>query len=84
MSGDATAVDRDVVDIFKSTILPGLIAEYSINDIYNADETALFYKCLPNKTLAFKSEKCHGGKMSKERITIMPIVNMSGMCLQFQ
>lgn len=36
-----------------------------------ADETGLFFKCLPDKTLTFKNEKCHGGKHSKERLTIL-------------
>lgn len=31
-------------------------------DMYNADETRLFYKCLPERTLLFKGEYYHGGK----------------------
>lgn len=76
--GEGSSVDVDVVNNFRENTLPSLIAEYSADDIYNADETALFYKCLPNKTLAYKGEKCFGGKLSKERLTIMPICNMSG------
>lgn len=78
ISGEASAVDEDVVNQFKAT-LPDLIKDYSADDIYNADETALFFKCLPNKTLAYKGQKCHGGKLSKERIRILPICNMSGI-----
>lgn len=37
-----------------------------------------FYKCLPDRTLTFKNEKCHGGKNSKERITVMLVANMDG------
>lgn len=37
--------------------LPNVIYEYSRNDISNADEIALFFKCLPLRTLAFKNGK---------------------------
>lgn len=33
---------------------------------------------LPNKTLAFKGEKCIGGKESKVRVTVMLLANMTG------
>ncbi|XP_063230823.1 tigger transposable element-derived protein 4-like [Bacillus rossius redtenbacheri] len=39
---------------------------------------AFFFKCTPDKTLAFKSEKCHGGKLSKERVTLLVGANMDG------
>jgi len=35
-------------------------------DIYN-DEKALFFKCLPGRTYAFKGDKCIGGKHSKKK-----------------
>ena len=53
--------------------------EYSPADIYNADETAFFYKLMPNKTLEFKGNKCFGGKSSKERITALLCTNSTGM-----
>lgn len=79
MNGEASAVDSEVVKNFRETMLVDLLQGYNPCDVYNADETALFFKCLPDKTLAFKNEKCNGEKNSKERITVMPIVNMSGM-----
>lgn len=33
---------------------------------------------MPDKTLKFKGENCSGGKLSKDRITIMVAANMSG------
>lgn len=35
-------------------------------EIFNADETGLFYKYLFEKTLTFKGDKFHQGKWSKE------------------
>jgi len=48
-----------------------MIKSKNPKDIFNADETGLFYRCTPDKTLAFKSERCSGGKKSKERITLL-------------
>ncbi|XP_055910506.1 tigger transposable element-derived protein 6-like [Eupeodes corollae] len=36
----------------------------------------------PNKTLKFKGKKCNGGKMSKERITVLVGANMTGTVKQ--
>lgn len=58
--------------------LPNILKDYEPDDIFNADETGLFFKCLPNKTFAFKKEKCYGGKLSKERITVMVCANSTG------
>ena len=47
--------------------------------IYNADETGLYWKCLPNKTLAYEVDKnASGHKMQKQRLTIMCSGNASG------
>ena len=54
------------------------LKEYSPADIYNADETALFYKLMPNKTLEFKGNKCFWGKSSKEGITALLCTNSTG------
>ena len=59
--------------------LPTLQQNYLAEDIFNVDETGLFYKCLPNRTFILKGEESHGGKMSKERVTVLLCANMSGM-----
>lgn len=58
--------------------LKTLIENYDARDIFNTDETGLFFKCLPDKALTFKDEKCHGGKHCKERLTVLLAVNMDG------
>lgn len=42
------------------------------------DECGLFYNMLPDKTYAYKGENCNGGKVSKERLTILVGANMDG------
>ena len=51
---------------------------YEPRDIYNADETGLFFNVFPDRTLAYKGESCHGGKISKDRLTVLLRVNTDG------
>ena len=76
--GESASVSQDVMDHWLTQILPGLIEGYTPSNIFNADETGLFWRLLPDKTLAFKGDKCHGGKLSKERITLVVGANMDG------
>ncbi|KAK8774506.1 hypothetical protein V5799_010962 [Amblyomma americanum] len=78
VSGEAAAVDEAVTTDWQQTRLQSLLLEYSPADIYNADEMGLFFKCLPQQTLCRKGERCTGGKLSKERLTVMVCANMDG------
>jgi hypothetical protein len=51
---------------------------YEPKDIWNADETGLFWRLQPNESMRFKGETCCGGKLSKERITKLLCANMDG------
>lgn len=54
--------------------------ELSDEQIYNADESGLFYKLMPNQTLvSFKEASAPGRKVSKDRITFLACTNASGM-----
>lgn len=55
-----------------------MISPYEPKNIYNADETGLFFHALPTKSLTVKREKFAGGKMSKERLTVLLCGNMVG------
>jgi hypothetical protein len=46
----------------KSAIFTG---GYEPRDVYNADETRLFFNVLPDRTLACKGEFCHGRNIPK-------------------
>lgn len=76
--GEAAAADNEAAEAWKKNRLKKILSDYKPEDIYNADETGLFYKLLPNYTLAFQGEKCTGGKLSKLRITVMLATNMTG------
>ena len=51
---------------------------YEPRNVHNADETGLFFNMLPDRTLAYKGESCHGGKHSKDRLTVLLCVNSDG------
>lgn len=78
INGEARDVDRNITDGWLEKVWPDLKARYSAENIFNADETGLFYRLTPNRTLKFRSEKCIGGKLTKERITVLVAANMTG------
>ncbi len=78
--GESAAVPQEVCSNYTENVLPELLAKYDPDDIFNIDETGLFYRLLPDRTYCFKEEKCHGGKHSKERLTLLLGANMSGTC----
>ena len=65
---------------FMNEVLRPLLQEYEPQDIYNADETALFFKALANRTYAFRSEQVRGSKatQSKDRLSLLLCTNMTG------
>lgn len=75
LSADVTCIEKFKADFEKEIREKG----YTLDQVYNCDETGLNYKMLPSKTLASKEEKAAPGhKMSKERVTIMACANATG------
>jgi hypothetical protein len=54
----------------------GITSQYQLSDIFNADETGLFWKLEPSRVLS--TGPVAGRKKSKERITIMLTCNADG------
>lgn len=71
---------NDCADIttFTDEVLLPLLLKFDPEDIYNADETSLYYKLLPSRTYAFRGEQVIGGRSSKDRLTLMLCSNMNG------
>ena len=69
--GESASASLDQVSLWKETILPGIIQKFQMGNIFNIDETGLFWKLLPERTLQFKGIDCKGGKHAKDRITIL-------------
>jgi hypothetical protein len=68
LHGESSSVDLPTVANWLPS-LRDVLSSYEPREIYNADETGIFWRMMPDKTLAFKGEKCSGGKKSKERLT---------------
>ncbi|XP_055377928.1 tigger transposable element-derived protein 6-like [Condylostylus longicornis] len=76
--GEKNDANLDAARTWTSTTLKTMLKDYSPDCVFNADETGLFYKALPQGTLAFAGEKVFGGKMQKNRLTILFVCNMDG------
>ncbi|XP_049306084.1 tigger transposable element-derived protein 2-like [Bactrocera dorsalis] len=78
--GEKVSSDVSAVEPFRQK-LKSIIKEIDLDhdQIYNADESAAFWKVIPANTLAHSQEKSASGrKISKDRITFMPCCNASG------
>ncbi len=69
LHGEAAAVDLSDVNTWKSERLCLIRQQFEDKDVFNLDETGLFWKMLPNTTLQLK--RCAGGKRIKDRITVL-------------
>lgn len=76
--GEQREADHAGADVWIKEEWPKIVSEYNSSDIYNADETALYFRALPEHTYAFKCDKAKGVKINKERLTILCCVNMRG------
>ena len=63
---------------WKETVLLATLEGYSPSDIYNDNETALFYKSLPHRTYCHADDKPSGSAKRKDRLTLLIITNMDG------
>ena len=79
--GESLSSDTPSSEQFKKEFLEIISAgRYSQDDIYNADETGIYWRALPRKSLASKHEKSVPDyKVSKERITALTCANASGI-----
>jgi hypothetical protein len=80
LAGESAAVDSKSTETWLER-LPSLLEGYEQRDIYNADQTGLFYNVLPDRILALKGVSCHGGKTLKTdllfyfMLTVLEVTN---------
>ena len=70
LCGEAADVPEYVVADWAKR-LPSITAGYAMADIYNADETGLYFRALPNRSMVLHDDHRKGIKTSKERITVL-------------
>ena len=77
--GEKRSADHERVDEFVAEFSKLVTDEHlSPEQVYNADETALYWRCTPNRTLATEDEGPTGFKQSKDRVTILCCSNAAG------
>jgi len=77
LCGESSDVNSETIEECVAK-LPSIIQGYGPEKIANSDETGLFFRALPNKSLCLKGEKCSGGKLCKERLTVFLCGFISG------
>ena len=82
LSGESASADHTAASTYPAE-LKALIEEkqYLPQQVFNADETGLFWKRMPSRTFISKNEKkAPGFKAAKDRLTLMFCGNASGDC----
>ena len=59
-------------------VLPDLIKGYHPQDIFNADETGLYWREIPDGKLSFKGAEVSGAKIAKDGRTLLLACNTDG------
>lgn len=77
MCSKSANVRRSGAHEWKDLKLQQISDIFSPRIIYNADETGLSWKTLPDRSLAFKSDDFSGSKMSKGRLTCFICVSVA-------
>ncbi|KAG0439345.1 Tigger transposable element-derived protein 6 [Dictyocoela muelleri] len=77
ISGESNSADMTSVESFK-TKFRKKVDEFKAENIFNCDETALYYKNPPRKSFVTPDDNCKGSKSNKMRLTIMLTCSMSG------
>ena len=80
VTGEKLSNDTSMIEPFKQRLIEKMNEmELSASQLYNADESALFWRKLLDTTLVHEAENtAPGRKISKDRVTFMPCVNADG------
>lgn len=83
--GEASSADNDAACRYVEEKFPNLISEggYLPEQVFNMDETGLFWKRMPSRTFLFTDEvKRPGFKAHKDRVTVIMAGNAAGFMLK--
>jgi hypothetical protein len=75
--GESESVPEEVVERWKSN-LKDKYNNYDKKDVWNIDETGVFWRLCQNKTYSLPNESSKGMKKNKERVTVLLLVNADG------
>lgn len=68
--------DRPATEKWLSEVWPSACEQYQPEKIYNADETGLYYRAIPEVSYIFTNEDAKGSKICKERVIVLCCVGI--------
>lgn len=77
-SGEKASANNALADEWKHTTLGELLSQYDEENIYNADETGLYYRATPDGSLTYRHQNISGYKKAMDRVTVLCCTNMAG------
>ena len=83
LTGKRGDVDKETVEDWKKS-LPSLCGRHALKDIFNCDETGLYWRALPSKGMVVKANNAAGVKIKKDRVTLMLLASATGEKLPLQ
>ncbi|RHY38460.1 hypothetical protein DYB34_009242 [Aphanomyces astaci] len=82
LHGEGGEVDKEDPELLAGlAVLSNIVATYPEHCVYNMDETGLFYRTLPRKTLLAPDESpvsTRGRKVPKDRVSLILCANSDG------
>ncbi|GBN80186.1 Tigger transposable element-derived protein 4 [Araneus ventricosus] len=69
LHGEKQVADSAAAEDWRKDVWPTLVKDYKPDQIFNTDETGLFFRALPEHTLLFKKESPGGCKNVKKGLT---------------
>lgn len=78
LHGEKADADEIGASAWIKNVWPTIIEKYDASNIYNLDETGLYYRATPDYCMVFKKNPASAGKKLKERITVALTCNMTG------
>lgn len=76
--GEKQDADDFGAERWTMEVLPRTLKGYSPRDIFNADETGLYWRVIPDGTLSCKGVEAPGSKIAKDRMTLLLACKIDG------
>ena len=77
LHGESEGIDSEKEQLAREELRKET-SSYLPDNIFNADETGLFFRMMPSRTLALDTEHSFGSRKDKERVTILIVTNSTG------
>ena len=80
IQGESLSAVTEGIDCFKDRLSKIMEEKFlTLNQVFNCDETGLYWKLMPDKTLVLSREKeAKGFIKPKDRVTLMACANANG------